>query len=131
PFCFSQARMRVVKHLVRASALVVAVLLCGWFQQAAHDRRPSDVDALLAMPPIPAGVLHALSLGFSSAAADLSFIQAIQIFGERSNRPTDEEARRRLAMYRLLDYATDLDPLFSYAYIFGGLSVPLPRADGS
>lgn len=120
-----------MKHLSLASALIVAVLLCGWFQQAAHARRPSDVDALLAMPPIPAPVLHALSLGFTSATADLSFIQAIQIYGERRNRPEEEEIRRRQAMYRLLDYATDLDPKFTYAYIFGGLSVPLPKMDGS
>lgn len=120
-----------MKPFVCALALVVAVLTCGWLQQASHDSRPSDVDALLAMPPVPAGVLHALSLGFTSAAADLSFLQAIQIFGERRSRPAEEEARRRLAMYRLLDYATDLDPVFAYAYIFGGLSIPLPNEDGT
>lgn len=120
-----------MKLFVRTSVLVLALLACGWFQLAAHERRPSDVDALLAMPPLPAGVLQALSLGFSSATADLSFIQAIQLFGDRSSRPEAEEALRRHAMYRLLDYATDLDPLFTYAYIFGGLSVPVPKSDGS
>lgn len=119
-------------RLILIAGLVVALVTCGVLREAAMARRPSQVDAILDAPAFPATAARLLALGFTSVAADLHFLQAIQLYGDRSfTRGTELERQRRgQALHRLLEYATDLDPQFVYAYIFGALTVPVGRMDG-
>jgi hypothetical protein len=76
----------------------------------------SEGEAEVRLSPV---ALRAASGGYEAVASDWYWLGAIQYFGTRSNV---EEHFRRLAGY--LDLATDLDPDFGYAYIFGGYAIP-------
>jgi hypothetical protein len=98
-----------------------------------NDTRPSRVDTLLDAPVIPADIQRVLSLGFRSALADVSYLQAVQIFGDKRYMHSRQETKQRqaLAVYRLLDDATQLDANFNYAYVFGANTVPLNTMEGT
>lgn len=92
--------------------------------------QPDQVDALLETPLVPASVVRLMSLGFESALADLSYLKAIQLFGEkRFERDQESLLVRSAAVARLLEHTTDLDPRFDYAYIFGAYTIPVPDTD--
>lgn len=124
---------------VAPTASVAAVLIAGLVTVAAslvpflQHHRPSEVDAILDAPLLPAAATRLLSFGFRSAIADITYLQAIQVVATpaRHEFPQEEIARRGLATYRLLEYTTNLDPLFSYAYVFGANSIPSERLDGT
>ncbi len=127
--------MRAVR--VRASVVVVILLVAGFaadrLRSAARACAPSRVDAVLQPPVIPAPALRVLALGFQSTAADASYLDAIQIFGDDKTifgtLPVKE--RRSRAEARLLLDTTTLDPKFDYAYIFAAVSLPIPWSDGT
>lgn len=114
-------------------ASLAAAYACLALLGHARERRPSVVDTLLEAPTVPADVMRRLTFGFRSAAADVQYLQAIQIYGDRAfTMGSDEEKRRRgLAIHRLLEYVTDLDPAFNYAYLFGAISVGSASLDGT
>lgn len=97
----------------------------------ARRAAPSAVDAILEPPALPAAAVRLMSLGFQSAAADVSYLGAIQIFGDPSfgKVPLPERIQRSRALARLLEYSTDLDPPFAYAYVFGAVTIPVPVPD--
>lgn len=130
--------MLSASHMTTARALrwtcvIAALVLAHVLLDTTRRHRPSTVDALIDAPAVPSAVTRRLALGFSSAAADVQFLAAIQLFGDRTylHSPTAERARRSLALHRLLEYATDLDPNFEYAYVFGASSIPISLSDGS
>jgi hypothetical protein len=100
---------------------------------AASLSRPSRVDTLLDAPVIPADIERVLSLGFRSLLSDVSYLQAVQIYGDRRYLKVRMETKQRhaLAVYRLLDDATLLDPAFNYAYVFGANTIPVPTLEGT
>lgn len=109
------------------AAALVALTAATLVREVSADRRPEQVDALLESPRLPASVVRLISLGFESALADLSYLQAIQLFGEkRFDRSHELRVVRSNAVARLLDHTTDLDPRFDYAYIFGAYTIPVP-----
>jgi hypothetical protein len=122
-----------VLALAIVTALAVAAFATDHLRVAARASAPSAVDATLAVPAVPAAVVRLLSLGFQSAAADASYLGAIQIFGDAQYTRAPEADRRRMseALARLLEFATDLDPAFAYAYVFGAVAIPFARADAS
>jgi hypothetical protein len=83
-------------------------------------------------PPFPAEVAKPFSFGLSSLVADLTFIEAIQIFGGRSKNPqtADEGANEDRLLARLVAYSVDLDPKFRGAYRFAGNALPRHTLDG-
>lgn len=95
-------------------------------------RRPSEVELLLQAEAVPARIVRVLVLGFASAAADLNYLEAIQVFGDTAHTRATGAARERRnrAIARLLERTTDLDPRFDFAYIFAGMSIPTLTADG-
>lgn len=120
----------------RPNTLVVSTLVFALLAAsvALRDRldvhRPDQVDALLETPLVPASVVRLMSLGFESALADLSYLKAIQLFGEkRFERDLESLLVRSRAVARLLEHTTDLDPRFDYAYIFGAYTIPVPDLD--
>jgi hypothetical protein len=59
------------------------------------------------------------------------FLEAIQVFGgRRQNLTLAEGAPDDRRIYRLLEYATDLDPRFRGAYRFAGYAMPRTTVDG-
>lgn len=95
--------------------------------------RPSRVDTLLDAPLIPADIESVLSLGFRSLLSDVSYLEAVQLFGDKHYMKVRLQTKQRhaLAVYRLLDEATLLDPAFNYAYVFGANTIPVPTYEGN
>jgi len=74
---------------------------------------------------LPTGeFLKASSLGYSSLVADIFWIRATMLFGERHGRG-DKDWYAWL--YHMVDITTDLDPEFRAAYKYGGTML---RVDG-
>ena len=74
---------------------------------------------------------RAFSFGFRSTAADVMYLQSIQILGNvRKSQTAAQGAPDDRAMNRLLTYATDLDAKFAGAYRFAGNAMPRPTTDG-
>jgi hypothetical protein len=99
--------------------------------RARADRlRPPAVETQLEVPPFPSELTQPFSFGFSSVLADAMFLEAIQVFGgRRQNQTLADGAPDDRRLYRLLDYATDLDPKFRGAYRFAGYSMPRNTLD--
>jgi hypothetical protein len=137
--------------LARITAIVAlaAVLLAGAAElQALRERRyPPATDEVEEIVYLQAGTIaRRLAGAYSSLAADLYWIRAIQHYGATKLRLTDMQ---RLApepppliaappdeyyrlLYPLLDLTTTLDPRFNIAYRFGSvfLAEAYPRGPG-
>ena len=126
------APMPSVKSLPFCAWMLGAVLLAGAALRSARASQPSTIDALLEVPPVPASIQKVLALGLTSVMADLEFMEAIQVYGDRAftTGGEKEKNRRGQAIYRLLDYATDFDPQFSYPYVFGSSAIVFHTYDG-
>jgi hypothetical protein len=114
-----------------AAPVVLVLILCALGAGAAGLRsradrlRPPAVETQLEIPPFPAEIIQPFSFGFSSLFADAMFLEAIQVFGgRRQNLTLAEGAPDDRRLYRLLEYATDLDPKFRGAYRFAGYALP-------
>ena len=86
--------------------------------EASWPRR--NIEQLLYLPS--GRHLKALTLGFTNFAADVLWIRAIGYFG--GHALTDREYPW---LYHILDQVTTLDPLFSYPYFFGGITLAVER----
>jgi len=84
--------------------------------------------------------LRRLSVGYSSLAADLYWIRAIQYFGATRLRLTKDSSRQAPAspresayrlLYPILDVTTTLDPRFNIAYRFGSIFLAEPFPGGA
>jgi hypothetical protein len=139
------------RPLARTAAIVAlaTVLLAGAAQlQAVRERRyPPATDEVEEIVYLQAGTTaRRLAGAYSSLAADLYWIRAIQHYGATKLRLTDMQ---RLApepppliaappdeyyrlLYPLLDLTTTLDPRFNIAYRFGSvfLAEAYPRGPG-
>jgi tetratricopeptide (TPR) repeat protein len=69
-----------------------------------------------------AEIVRPALLGFSSLAADLTWIRTVQYFGSRIERQ-----ERFPQLYQLVDMTTSLDPQFLDAYQYGGLFLSIAR----
>ena len=122
----------------RSSSLLVllALLLLGAstvpLRASADGRRPAAIETQLDIPAFPPEVARPFSFGFRTLVADLSFIEAIQVYGGLPKKARSYADGvfddRRIA--RLLTYATDLDPSFRGAYRFAGNALPHQTSDG-
>lgn len=93
--------------------------------------QPAAIETRFDVPPFPSEVARPFSFGFRAFAADVAFIQAIQVYGGRKGSVTyaaglleDHQTAR------LLTYSTDLDPEFRGAYRFAGNALPRHTIDG-
>jgi hypothetical protein len=115
---------------------VVAAAALAWgaasfARQRCEELRPEIPEQLLNVPPIPAEVMKPFCFGMRAAAADATFLEAIQIFGARRSKTPEAQLRREdTALTRLLDYTTDLDERFTNAYWFAGTALPRHTLDG-
>jgi hypothetical protein len=97
---------------IGAAALLLA--LAGLVSGSAPDRDPVAAFELMYFPS--GRMLGTAALGFDGLASDVSFLRAIQYYGE--HRLSD---RQYPWAQHLFDVITDLDPRFVTPYIFGAL----------
>ncbi|MGE5189131.1 MAG: hypothetical protein ACM3NF_03630 [Gemmatimonadota bacterium] len=111
---------------VRAAASVLLLLLSSVMSHAILARRAAGGDALRrdAAGAGGGGLLKeisrrpALALGFRNSLADLVWLEAVQISGER--RLTRAAYDR---LYHLVDSVIDFDPRFKVPYLLGGITL--------
>ncbi|HWR97265.1 MAG TPA: hypothetical protein VN317_02505 [Candidatus Methanoperedens sp.] len=97
-------------------ALVAAQALVQRGFEGAWPRRAFEQQLYL-----PSGRhLKAFALGFPDVAADLLWIRAIGYFG--GHALTDREYPW---LHNILDQVTNLDPVFRFPYVFGGITLAI------
>lgn len=104
--------MRATRHAAVGVALVSALVASTAHVQAYRDRAYLHTNLYL-----PSGkFVEQTSLGYREVAADWIWFQAVQYFGGYAMGQHD------LVYFNgLIDIVTDLDPQFSFPYIFGAV----------
>jgi hypothetical protein len=97
-----------------AVLLLLASVGMRWEFTQRHDAA-ADVRTQLRLLPNGASVKPML-LGYHHVAADLLWLNIVQVLGEREVRQADYEW-----LFHALDVATTLDPHYVYAYDIGGV----------
>lgn len=114
---------------------LLALAVLAWAAASAarlrcETLRPESPELKFNAPPIPAEVARPFTFGMRSAAADLVFLEAIQLYGGRRRETPEEAVRSDAALARLVNYTTDLDERFAGAYWFAGTALPRHTPDG-
>lgn len=108
-------RVLVLRALIVGS--VVGVLPIAHRHVDAWAPSEAAVDDIRFLPS--GDLLATVSLGYEPVFADLLWIWATMLFGERIGQGEDD---RWLGwLYHITDMATDLDPRFARAYKYGGI----------
>lgn len=112
-------------------ALAILVAAIGVLRPWAQRRAAVSPEApQFDIPAVPSEVLRPFCFGLRSFAADIMFMEAIQVYGGiKKSRTAQEGARDDRALDRLLTYATDLDAKFAGAYRFAGNVMPRTTTD--
>jgi hypothetical protein len=125
-----------------ATVLVVALMAAAVRVQAARERAyPSRGDDEATIYITSPAAVRRMSLAYSTLAADLYWIRALQYYGGIKRRLESESARvapppaaasanAYPLLYPLLDLTTSLDPLFNVAYRFGAIFLAEPYPGG-
>jgi len=103
----------------------------GLALQIARDRRYArpGADANLVLYVQSGAVMRRMALEYTTLAADLDWIRAVQHYGG-DHRSTEPGEKYRL-LYPLLDRTTSLDPRFNIAYRFGAIFLAEPYPAGA
>jgi len=114
-----------------AGAIVAAVLIgaAASLQAVREVRYPAPPETAQSLYLTSGKAARRLSIGYSTLAADLYWIRAIQYYGGRRIRLDQPGQREQAAvsekdfelLYPLLDLTTTLDPRFNIAYRFGAI----------
>lgn len=115
--------------------LALAGALAAVAAATAHGRatagRPVAAEDQVELPALSPRVLGPLSFGFRAVAADLFFLDAVQLNGaRRAADPEDLQERQERSMSRSLALAIELDPKFEEAYRFAGYAGPRQTVEG-
>lgn len=109
---------------------IACAAAAGWARARAESVRPAALASVQDVPPISADVLRPLTFGMRAWAADMAFLEAVQVFGARRPKDPEELVRRSdVALTNLLRYTTDLDEKFASAYRFAGSVLPRETRD--
>jgi hypothetical protein len=97
-----------------------------WSQQTLHGLQDT-YPAAKNIDTVPSTFsLRVLSLGQWHTLADMLYLQAVALYGQRSTHP---ETYQLLAP--MLARATDLDPYFAAAYLLAGTALTMPGMENS
>lgn len=108
----------IIRHSVFGFAAVALAVGLHWLQ-GELDRARSVKPEIQEFLYLPSGEQMKLaSLGYEQVAADLLWLKAVQVMGERK---VSEQAGRWL--FRALDVVTTLDPSFVQVYEAGGIAL--------
>ena len=109
------SRMRSLSAILILFLILDGALIYNFQKQI--ERQAASRTVIQGLARIPKGeYLKKISLGHNSLVADLIWLRAIQVMGEKKVPPQQAEW-----IYHALDAATDLDPKFSYIYEAGGI----------
>lgn len=109
------AKTRVLSFL---AWVCLAITLGGatLLQQSINHRKAEDRGTIQQLRLLPRGeVLKPMLLGYHHLGADLIWLRAIQVLGDKVVREQDYQW-----LYHALDVVTTLDPQYLYAYDVGG-----------
>jgi hypothetical protein len=120
--------------IVLAVALMAAVVGVQAARERAYPSRgAADATVYITSP----AAVRRMSLAYSTLAADVYWIRALQYYGGIKRRlataPQPASVADRAAyplLYPLLDLTTSLDPLFTVAYRFGAIFLAEPYPGG-
>jgi hypothetical protein len=118
---------------IRLIGLIAAAASALFLRTAASARKPVAHGATDEAPLFPPEVSRPFSFGMRSLVADVAFLQAIQVHGGRKSNVAaadPQTAADDRALFRLLDYATEVDPKFCGAYRYAGSAIPRHTSDG-
>lgn len=123
-------RRLLLLRCAASGAFALVVLAASSLRTRADELRPAPAESNFDVPPFPAEVSRPFSFGLRSLVADLTFLEAIQVYGtQRKPRTAAEGAPDDRRIHRLLTYSTDLDPKFAGAYRFAGNAMPRNTTD--
>lgn len=112
--------------VIALTGAATAVLRSQAAKRSGDNAGPFHFD----VPALPAEVSIPFSFGFRSLVSDLTFLEAIQVFGGiKKQRTARDGAPDDRILDRLLSYSTDLDPKFAGAYRFAGYAMPRRTLD--
>jgi hypothetical protein len=115
--------MRSASILLIIFLILDGVLIYNF--QRRMERQTASRTTVQGLAQIPKGeYLKKVSLGHNSLVADLIWLRAIQVMGQKSVPPREAEW-----IYHALDAATDLDPKFSYINEAGGIFLSVVSKD--
>jgi tetratricopeptide (TPR) repeat protein len=115
----SPPRVTQVAFLAIGAAALAGAILTSRGIEARAVARPETPQPIF-FPR--AEILRPALLGFTSLAADLTWIRTVQYFGSRM-----EGQERFPQLYQFVDLATSLDPHFLDAYEYGGLFLVIAK----
>jgi hypothetical protein len=111
---WSRASWRAVTLGSVALLLLLAAVGLRWEFSQRHD---AMADTRTQLRLLPNGALvKSMVLGYHHVAADLLWLNIVQVLGEREVRQADYDW-----LFHALDVATTLDPHYVYAYDIGGV----------
>jgi hypothetical protein len=116
PVCVTWPRpsWRAMALGLAAALLLLASIELRWESAQRHD---AMADARAQLRLLPNGeFVKAMVLGYHHVAADLLWLNIVQVLGERDVRLADYEW-----LYHALNVVTSLDPHYAYAYDVGGV----------
>jgi hypothetical protein len=114
PATWSRLSWRAMVLVLAAALLLLASMGLRWEFGQRHD---AVADARTQLRLLPNGALvKPMVLGYHHVAADLLWLNIVQVLGEREVRQADYEW-----LFHALDVATTLDPHYVYAYDVGGV----------
>jgi len=98
-----------------AAALALSIYIVQ-HQIAGYKETDKKIEKFVTLPN--GEYLRPVVLGYEQLAADIIWLQAIQVIGEDTVTPNGYDW-----IYHALDVVTTLDPEFSYAYQLGGVTL--------
>lgn len=114
PVPWSRASWRATMLGLAALLLLLASMGLRWEFTQRHD---AVADARTQLRLLPNGsFVKPMVLGYHHVAADLLWLNIVQVLGEREVRQADYEW-----LFHALDVTTTLDPRYVYAYDIGGV----------
>lgn len=116
PVAWPPVSWRTIKLSLVATLLLLAAIGLRW-ESAQHHDGIADVRSQLRLLP-NGDLVKPMVLGYHHVAADLLWLNIVQVLGEREVRHADYEW-----LFHALTVATTLDPHYVYAYDVGGVAL--------
>jgi hypothetical protein len=106
------------RHIISVSLIVILVVVAIVVIQqqidCCYNRSTVETETLARL--LPAEYLRPMLLGYHNLGADILWLRAIQLIGQKAITSNEYEW-----LYHTLDVITGLDPRYDYAYQVGGI----------
>lgn len=110
-------RGRLISSGLIATGFILLLVFIGKLQQHLDSRIDRSVVQINQLAQLPPGEhLKPAMLGYHQLAADMLWLQLVQVIGKKQNTAEEYDW-----IYHALDVMTTLDPQYTYAYYVGGI----------